>query len=319
MKNVRTLPLGIDFGSTRVRIALSEAAGDSQPRILSVVSRNLSESPASAELTAALLEEMLDELEVRERRCVLALRSPSAAIRAIHFPRMSAVERNRAARFEARRFANWNLDEEPSDVRVHPIDRSQGVYAVGAVRRDALDALLKPAKLARLKVIAIDHDAFALRRSFAQYDGVLDVGLERTALHAYGDDGPMSWLVASGGAEITRGIARDLAIDFAAAEKRKCILGSAGAGASACRELVAHVSHIVERARGRTRLSRIALTGNGVRLPGLQAQLAAATSAIIEMPVSDLLRSDAYPDDVVRSAAPDWTLAAALSGWTVAA
>jgi hypothetical protein len=57
------------------------------------------------------------------------------------------------------------------------------------------------------------------------------------------------------------------------------------------------------------------MTGNGARLSGLAAELEAACGALVEMPVSDLLRDGAYPDDVVRAAAPDWALAAALAIW----
>ncbi|HKE36289.1 MAG TPA: hypothetical protein VKB39_02600, partial [Candidatus Baltobacteraceae bacterium] len=60
---------------------------------------------------------------------------------------------------------------------------------------------------------------------------------------------------------------------------------------------------------------RLAMTGNGARLPGLAEALEATTGAMVDVPVSDLLRVPAYPDDVARSAAPDWTLAASLAAW----
>lgn len=317
MKRYATLPLGLDLGSTRVRIALAESNGD-DVRIVSVTSRkrpDRSEESDGCMLDAALLEEMLGELGSRERRCIVSMRAPDAVLRAVQFPRMSALERQRAARFEAGRFAGWDIEAEDSDIRIHPVMGAPGSYAVGVVRRSALLARLAPARSARLRIVAVDHEALALRRSFAQHEAIIDVGLERTSVHAFGGETPVSWSAAVGGAEITRGIARDLSIDVAAAEKRKCIVGSAGAGAAACRDIAAHIGNIVQRARSRLSVTRIAVTGNGARLPGLMSQLESFVGSAIEMPVPDYLRSGVYPEDVVRAAAPDWSLAAGLALW----
>ncbi|MEO9170785.1 MAG: pilus assembly protein PilM, partial [Candidatus Baltobacteraceae bacterium] len=301
---MRSLPLGIDIGSTRARIAYAEADRDGCARILAVASRELpdaAESSASEndpEFVAAILEDMIGELGIRERRCVLGVGPPAAAMRVIRFPHMSWAERTRAASFEAARFAGWDLEAEPSVIRVHPVDAKAGRYAVGAVRKATLASRVAVAKCSHLRVVAVDHDAFALRRSLPWCDAILDIGAAQTTLHAFGEHGPLSWVIAVGGAEITRGIARDLSIDVTSAEKRKRILGVAGAGETICVEVVRQIAGVMERARNRLRISRVALTGNGARLPGLAASLETATSASVEMLVPDLLRVEAYPDDV---------------------
>ena len=315
----RTLPLGIDLGSTRVRIACGVLDRENGFRLQAVSSRKLPDidgSDADApQLIAAVLDELLEELGTRERRCILAVRTPDAQMRNVEFPPMNAFERARAARFEARRFAGWDIDAAPTAVRVHPVDANSGWYTVGAVQRAVLDKLVKPAKMAGLRVHAIDDEGFALRRAFPEIDGIIDVGFERSALHASSPRGPVSWHVGVGSADITRGIATDLAIDLPAAEKRKCILGSAGAGIAACRFVVSELCAAIARARSRVPLERVALTGNGARLPGFQSLLAGASPATIEMPVSNHLICDAYPEDVVRSAGPDWSLAVGLCAW----
>ena len=48
------------------------------------------------------------------------------------------------------------------------------------------------------------------------------------------------------------------------------------------------------------------------------ADVDAATQALVELPVSDLLQDGPYPEDVVRAAAPDWAMAAALASWGAA-
>lgn len=312
----RTLPLGIDAGRSRVRIALAETAARGEVRIRAIAARDL---PMGDGLFAALLDEMLEELGTRERRCVISLGEESASLRVITMPAMSWAERGRAARFEARRFTPWELDGEPTVVRVHPSSRVEGRWAIGAVRRVTLEERIGAYSSAGLRVCAIDHDSLALRRAHPAYDAVLDVGFERATIHCYGEGGPRSWSIAEGGAQITRGIARDLSIDEPSAERRKRILGTAGAGISARDGFVAALREAVVRARGRVPISSIALTGNGARLPGLVAAIEAATGARVEIPVSALLPGEMYPDDVLRAAAPDWALAAALSIWQHAA
>ena len=312
----RTLPLGIDAGSARIRIALAEASTRGDVRIRAIAARDL---PAGDGLFAALLDEMLEELGTRERRCVISLGEESASLRVVRMPKMTWAERGRAARFEARRFTPWDLDVEPTVVRVHPHSRADGRWTIGAVRRITLEERIAACASAGLRVSAVDHDALALRRAYPAYDAILDVGLERAAIHGYGESGPRSWSIPEGGARITRGIAGDLSIDEPSAERRKRILGAAGAGIRARDELVAAIREAIVRARGCAPVLRIALTGNGARLPGLIPAIEAAAGARVEIPVSALLPDDVYPDDVLRAAAPDWALAAALSLWQHAA
>ena len=319
MRRYKTIPLGVDLGSTRVRIALAEWNGE-DVRIVSVTSKRRSERSDDSDgqaIDAALLEEMLGEIGSRERRCVLSMRAPDAVMRTVHFPPMSGFERVRAARFEAGRFAGWDIEVEPSDVRVHPVPGQASSYAVGVVRRSALFARLAPVRSARLRVVGVDHEALALQRSFGQHEAVIDIGLDRTSVHVFAAQTPVSWSAAYGGAELTRGIARDLSIDMDAAEKRKCILGAAGAGSAACRDIAAHIGNIVQRARARLPFTRIAITGNGARLPGLISQLESFVGSGMDMPVPRYLRSGVYPDDVIRAAAPDWSLATGLATWGV--
>jgi hypothetical protein len=61
----------------------------------------------------------------------------------------------------------------------------------------------------------------------------------------------------------------------------------------------------------------MAATGNGSRLRDLLAAIQDACSVFVEFPVSPIFDGSAYPDDVVRSSAPDWALAASLATWAV--
>jgi Tfp pilus assembly PilM family ATPase len=311
-----SLPYGVDLGDTRVRIAFAERNRARSVRLRAVVARDL---PLEPELLPALLEEMLEEIGARERRCILAVGAPIATLRAVRFPKMTWAERLRAARFEAQRFAQWQFEDESPVVRTHPLDRGSGAYAVGVIRAATLDARVGAIRSAGLRAVAVDADALALVRLFPSADAILDVGAERASLHLASQPLPATLTNAVGGAAITRGIAGELGLDFAAAERRKRILGCAGAGVPARLDLITALTALVEEGRARSTVTRIALTGNGARLPELARELEEATGSFVEMPVPEFLNSGGYPDDVVRVAAPDWSLAAALATWSVAA
>jgi Tfp pilus assembly PilM family ATPase len=167
----------------------------------------------------------------------------------------------------------------------------------------------------KLKVLSIDHEACAFARVLPAFDAIVDVGYHRVSLHVTSGEAPFTLQAFNGGADVTRSIERELAIDERTAERRKRILGTAGAGERARAALTADIALLIRNARASCPVARVALVGNGARLPGLAADLENATGALCETSVSDALRGGGYPDDVVRSSAPDWTLAAGLALW----
>jgi len=313
----RTTPLGIDIGASRARVALALRAADGSVQVVAVASRDVPDGNES--LLAALLEEMIAELGTRERRCVASIGVPGAALRILKLPTMTWPERMRVARFEARRFADWDTEEIPTHVRVQPYHREHGLFAVGAARTSALEARRRIVRGAGLRLVGVDHDAFALRRALPHADAIVDIGFQRSTLHVYEHSSVRSVHIALGGDAVTHGIAADLSIDVPSAERRKRILGSAGAGIAACDDLVRAIAGVIERTRARASVTRVALTGNGARLPGIADTLEAATGALVDSIVPDWFGGDSYPEDVLRSAAPDWMLAGALALWDPAA
>lgn len=315
MKRFRIQPLGVDIGSARARIAVSEAARDGEVRLRAVAARDMPGDGADPCILGALLEEMIAELSVRERRCVAALGAPVATMRVMRFPKMTWAERLQAAKFEAARFIP-NSEQAGTKVRVHPFGRDE-TFSVGTVKRAALDALLEKLRSARLRPIAVDHDAFAFKRVLPDVDAVLDLGERRGTLHVIGTM-PLSFAIEAGGKDVSRAIAQHLAIDEASAERRKRILGAAGTSPEIRSGLTSSAANAIEKARMRTPIGRVALVGNASRLPGLAEDLEEMSGATVELPVAGLLRTSAYPADVLRAAAPDWTLAAALTTWPIA-
>jgi len=322
MADWKSVPLGVDLGATRVRLAYGRIDRTGTIRVDAVVSRDLpdggwAKSDADLKLVAAVAEDAWSELRVRERRCILAVGPPAAAVRYVALPPMSWAERLRAARFDVARWPGWDTAIDPI-VRVHSVEHRNGIYAIGAVRREVLDRRLAVLRAAGLRPVAVDHESLALHRALGASTAIVDVSAERTSVHVYGEAGPLCAVSALAGAEITRGIAQELAIDLESAERRKRILGCAGAGAGARDAVVASIASLLERFRARAVIDRIAVTGNGARLPNFAESLRDATGVAAEMPVPKLLEGEAYPSDVIRTAAPDWSLAVGLLAWSTA-
>lgn len=315
-------PLGIDIGTRRVRAALGEKTYGNGLRVVAVAARDLPDDPweqgkTEFEFAVVLIEELLRELATRERRCVTAIGVPHATVKIIRFPKMTWLERRHAARYEAARIDATT--EGKSRVRLHPVDRGSDLYAVGTFNETLLHRRLSLLRKAGLRVVGVDHDGMALERMLPNYDAIVDIGHDWTRLHARQGDKVASVATRSGGFSVTQSIAADLSIDMASAEKRKRIIGVAGGGESARRACAGEIRCLVDRARGYGfNIVRIAFVGNGARLPGLATLVQELAGASVDLPVADALRACNIPDDVLRSAAPDWMLATALAGWSVA-
>jgi len=307
-----TLPLGIDIGHRRVRIALAASEPGAAPKLLAVAARDHDGDPAGALLDA------LEELHTPERRCVLALAPPDALLCSADFPAMSRRERLCAARFEAARFIDYPIAEAAvSIVRTSTQQR----WAIGVVRRSALAASLGAARNARLRPLAVDDMALALHRAHPAANGVIDVGDDATRLALFGGQVPYIARLPIGGARLTDAIARSLGIDAAAAEERKRRIGFGGAGDAQRDALIAALGEAFADARagGYTDVRSIVLCGNGSRIPDFDAAIERATGQAVRAAAFAPETSDTLPPDVLRAAAADWSVAYGLSLWSVAA
>jgi Tfp pilus assembly PilM family ATPase len=306
---VRALPLGIDLGASRVRVALAHRAPDGRAELIAVATRQFENDPAGA------LTEAVAELHTRERRCVFGLGEPRALLRSIRFPAMRRGEQDRAARFEATQFVDYPIGE--AIVKVIPLG-SEGDAVIGVVRKDVIGSLVSLAHAAKLRVAAIDNNAFALRRAQPDVDAVLDIGLEDSRLHIFTGRFPIGRRFPIGGAAFTQAVARALGCDLATAERRKLAHGIAGCGEIARDALVADIASALAKYRsaGLGDVREIALVGNGSRLTDLPAAIERATAIRVRPATFSSDTSQTLPPDVLRAAAPDWCLAYGLARWT---
>lgn len=317
---VRMLPLGVDMGSTRIRV-VAAVVEHNRIRLAGVAVREIpagrctSGEIAEPAYVGAVLEDAVDELHVRQRKCICAIGGPSALLREVHLPKMTARERARSAAFEAQRFVDYPIAD--AVVRVAEAPARNACWSIAVAPKNAVRSRVLALKNARLKPLAMDHEAYALARALPQFDAIVDVGWDRISLHVRDEGAPATYHTVGGGEHVTREIERTLNIDAHAAEKRKRILGTAGAGEEARAALCVQIERLIEHARSERAISSVALVGNGARLPGITTQVAALSAVRCEFPVSDVLRDGAYSEDVLRSAAPDWTLGAALAAWGI--
>jgi Tfp pilus assembly PilM family ATPase len=313
--------IGVDIGTTRIRLAMGKRYSGGRFAVTAVATKDLDgevsgDGREEPDRVTAAIEDLVKELGAARRACVLSLTPPSALLCIVRLPSTSVDARRKAARCAAERFALWRAQGVASVIRAHWVDAAQGLLAIGIAREDVLKQRLHCVRRAGLRVAGVDHNACALRRAFPRAHGVVDIGHRASTLHAFLPGGPLSSVVPAGGVNVTRGIAKDLGIDDATAEQRKRIFGTAGAGESVKGQLVDAIRRRVEAARKRGVVRRLALVGNGSRLAGLAEAIESATQTTVDVPASDVLRSGRYPEDVVRAAAPDWTLAASLATWT---
>jgi Tfp pilus assembly PilM family ATPase len=311
MRRRESLPLGIDVGAARTRVALAERDGAGDPALVAVAVRPTDRDPARA------ISEARAELATRETRCVLAVAAPESLMRTAAFPAMRPSERARAARFEAARFMSYPLDE--ASVRVAPAGGDG--FVVAMARRSAVDARTLAARRAGLRPIAVDDVALALARVFPYADAIVDVGLDGTLLVVPGDPIPAVQRLAIGGRAITAAVIAALGLDEEAAERRKCSVGLGGAGDYARSALVEQLASalIDQRAQARTDFRAIALCGNGARLAGFAEALERAVAIPVGLGVLSGGAAHVIPPDVIRAASPEWALAYGLALWKTAA
>jgi Tfp pilus assembly PilM family ATPase len=304
----QTLPLGIDLGAQRIRVALVQRDEAGRVELLAVATRERGDHPAAA------LADAVAEIRTSERRCVFGLGEPQAVVRHVRFPPMKRAEHERAARFEAAQLVDYPM----SDALVRVVALGTGGDAViGVVRKELVHALVALAHSAKLRLSAIDDHAFAFRRALPDTDAVLDIGAAESRLHVFAGPIPASRHFPIGGTTFTHAVAQALGSDPLTAAGRKHRYGIAGCGEAVCEALVADVAQaLVEcRAAGLGDVRAVSLAGNGSRLAELPATIERATAVRVRPATLDSSISRGLPPDVLRAAAPDWCLAYGLALW----
>jgi Tfp pilus assembly PilM family ATPase len=303
----RRLPLGVDLGATRIRIA---ELAQSRDRIVINAVEALDIPIGDDRLTSQQMCSLLRDHGLRGRRCVIGLGEPSATLRRVALPPMADNEHRRAARYEAARYVP---DVDRAVVTTTPLKQSRQ-YALGIASSVALNRRVAFLRAAGLHVAAVDYDGFAFMRAFPDAQAVLDVGLEQARLYVLGGDLPLGTVIEYGGRAFSDAIARAFGIGERDAEERKRSIGTMGIDDSLLAAFCRSVSRAMRPSwrNAATESARLVLCGNGARIPELVERLAGELHCIVAL--AGELRHDAvYPRDVIRANAPAWALAVGLA------
>jgi Tfp pilus assembly PilM family ATPase len=305
-----TLPLGVDIGATRVRVALVHRMPEGNVELVAVATRDHRSDPLPA------LADAIAELQTRERRCIFSVHEPQGLLRGVRFPPMRRGEQERAARYEAVKHIDYAIE----DAAVRIVGAAGGESVLGVVRKDVVGSLVDAAHAAKLRVMAVDNVAYAYARAVPGTDAVLDVGSTESRLYVFTSTVPVERRISIGGHAFTDAVARALGCDDATARRRKEAFGIAGCADNELSLIAGEVAGALVDCRvdGIGDVRSIALTGNGSRLTDLPERLERATAVRVRRVALEPSVSQTLPRDVLRAAAPDWCLAYGLALWSAA-
>lgn len=301
----RWLPLGVDIGAARVRIAALRSQRDGSVRLEAVGAADVAESAAVA------LRAALEQVDTPERSCIATVRSAEARLRSIVLPTMQARHAQQVIRFEGA--ALFDCDEREaiavrSSTKRLEDGRRQALIAAAPARRvKEIIALLAGAGL---RAVCIDHEACALARM--RQLPLLDVGLTQSTLIAMSEGLPFARTLPIGGASFTQALMAEFGMSLDVAEARKRTIGLGGAGAHALDGLARAVTEELQAIPQATP-GVLYVCGNGARLVGLRERIHEESGVDVQPVTLRASLASGLPAEVERSAAVDWFVAVAAA------
>lgn len=170
----KTLPIGVDLGTTAVRMAQMRVT-EEVVELLAAGSSGLARAtpmPGRLDAMGDAIRDILKTNAFKSRQAILALPAEMVAVQHVKLPKLTAEETVRALNFELQ----GKLPFAVEDAIVRHIvagdvfgegDPQQEVIAVAA-DRDLVESFLKMAAKAGLEVVGIDIDACAVVECFAR-------------------------------------------------------------------------------------------------------------------------------------------------------
>lgn len=313
------MAIGLDIGSSAVRVAELERRPRAKPRLVRFGERPL---PLGAvvdgdvvepEVVAQSLRQLWSDAGVKGRDVAVGLASQRVTVRQIELPELPDNELDDALRLQAEDQLPMPVDQALLDYVVvgrSPAgeDERKLQLLLVAAEREMVERLLAAVTAAKLRPVLVDLDAFALLRSLADVPGrggdtamIVDVGAAVTKIAVHRGGEPLFVrMVRLGGGAATRQLQTVLELSWEEAEKAK--LDASGAIADGAeldpdderaRVLQASVQRVVTEVRhsldffrsqhDNVEVRHIVLSGGGSLAPTLPEALHAA----LELPICD--------------------------------
>ncbi|HSE69808.1 MAG TPA: type IV pilus assembly protein PilM [Nocardioidaceae bacterium] len=304
----RTL-VGLDVGSSGIRAA-EFALGRRNPRLRRFASVPLAAGAVTAgvvtdpEAVTAGLRTLWSQGRFRTRTVVLGIANASVLVRQMDLDWMPPADFRKALRYQVEDVLPVPVDEtnldyhllEEIDVEADGAARKVARVLLVAAGREMVDGFVTAAHGAGLRPVRVDLVPFALIRAAARVPGatpgpeaIVDIGAETVtvAVHEGGRPQHVRTVPGLGGAVVTRALQERYEWTWEEAERTKVVVGLPGHGEvdhPAQAQVAAEVEALVGEVRatldyfrsqdGSPELTRVLLTGDGSRLPGLPVVLA---------------------------------------------
>jgi type IV pilus assembly protein PilM len=286
------------------------------------------------EESAAVLREMMQEMQIPRRPVNYALPAQSVFVRFVKLPALGQEKLDKIISFEAQQNVPFSLEEVVWDYQIVGGGMGEEIQVVlVAVKVDLLDEINSAVEGTGLQTSIVDIAPMALynafRYSYPRFDDcalLLDIGARTTNILFIEAGRVFLRSIPLGGTAITAAIAREFNESFAAAETRKKQDGFVGLGGAYAEPADADVARVSKIARSTmTRLhaelmrsithyraqqqgnrpARIFLCGGGARMPYMREFFHEKFQVPIEFfnPLQNVAVAESAPmQDVAHSA-----------------
>ena len=253
------MPIGLDIGSSAVRVAELQSRRRGTPRLSSYGTVALKPGAVvdgdvvEPDVVAEALRELWAAAGLRGRDVAVGLASQRVTVRQMDLPQMPDSELGDAVRLQAQDQLPMPVDQALLDYVVVRTDQAGDELArvrllLVAAEREMVERLLAAVTAAKLRPVLVDLDAFALLRSIAPTTDdraglIVDIGATVTKIAVHRAGHPLFVrMVRLGGDATTRQLQSVLDLSWEEAEKAKL-------DASAAMTLGADLDPEDERAR----------------------------------------------------------------------
>lgn len=283
--------LGVDIGTGGVKIVeLGNAKGRARLMTYAYTERRSTDSSLSIlddpTKAAELLRKMVKESGAIATRAVSGLPQHLVFDAIISIPRVKdPKQRKTLIEAQIRKLTPIPFEEMILDSKIldEPADEYTRVLVTGAPKT-IVQKYVEIFRLAKLQLLALETEAFALVRSLVGKDRanimIIDIGSRRTNLSVIEKGIPvLSRSLNVGGALVSQQIAELMGMDLPQAEQMKVDLTKAGAAevppaAEIILQPILNEVHytfrlLSERGRQADRVEKVILTGGSASLPGL--------------------------------------------------
>lgn len=236
--------VGVDIGTTSIKVCqLKESRrGLSLVRFAyaalepqAIVDGQVMDSGAVIEC----LQRLFRDNKIRQRDIAVSVSGQSVIIRKIAVPTMTDDELDEQIQWEAEQHIPFDIKDVQIDhqvLRRRPDDGQMDVLLVAA-KRDQIDEYAQLARMAKLRPVVCDIDAFTVQNLFEYSRGLnpdqtvalINVGASLSSLNIIsGGVSAFTREIANGGNTVTEEIQRTMGVPFEQAEAYKCGDGQDG-------------------------------------------------------------------------------------------